>query len=636
MNSSMSEQYYRNGTAIFVLLTISHWNFNALTFAMGDPGTCLDKNGEGPFMFEVLPGYGWDNLVNENRGAVVHFNYLKCKTTEDRRYLIPDELVTFPIKASQLHVVSNVFDHWSKYMYESDMALSINISPSVGNHEDSITASFSPEYEQIKKSQLKDNSFTTKVMAKFVRYTARLVPDPQLDQSFRDRLLKIADHIQQNRNQSAKYESELLVRDFGTHVITSVDAGGSIAKVDQVDSALRTNTTINNVKIKFLARISLYEMLNLDINDVRFSYTYTTEDVEKYEKNVKSTNTIVHGGQPMNPENFQLNKWINAIENDLVAVDRKGFPLDYFISTTTLPQLSENLVQKIVESVQNAILSYFQHNTYRGCTNPGAPNFSESSNLDDGTCQEQFSNLSFGGVYQKCSFKGNLIDNENLCDTLVTKNPKTQALMCPTGFEKVLLYKGTKTKTGPKCHKCWIFFTCCEDNQNTCSAEYTSYWCQAKAESNVQKESGFLFGGLYSDKTHNLVTQEKTCPQYFNSVVLASNINICISDFYKIGRKSAMLFGGFFSCQNGNPLIAGIKSCPAGFHYHLAAVENDCGIFYCVKAGQGSDIKLPRVRFPPFTDVPPTTEQQTVWTYYIKNYTVNIAVLEFSMFFFLD
>lgn len=181
MNSSMPEQYYRNGKAIFDLLTISHWNFNALTFAMGDPGTCLDKNGEGPFMFEVLPGYGWDNLVNENRGAVVHFNYLKCKTTEDRRYLIPDELVTFPIKASQLHVVSNVFDHWSKYMYESDMALSINISPSVGNHEDSITASFSPEYEHIKKSQLKDNSFTTKVMAKFVRYTARLVPDPQLD-----------------------------------------------------------------------------------------------------------------------------------------------------------------------------------------------------------------------------------------------------------------------------------------------------------------------------------------------------------------------------------------------------------------------------------------------------------------------
>lgn len=114
MNSSMSEQYYRNGKAIFVLLTISHWNFNALIFAMGDPGTCLDKNGEGPFMFEVLPGYGWDNLMNENRGAVVHFNYLKCKTTEDRRYLIPDELVTFPIKASQLHVVSNVFDHWSK------------------------------------------------------------------------------------------------------------------------------------------------------------------------------------------------------------------------------------------------------------------------------------------------------------------------------------------------------------------------------------------------------------------------------------------------------------------------------------------------------------------------------------------
>lgn len=191
---------------------------------------------------------------------------------------------------------------------------------------------------------------------------------------------------------------------------------------------------------------------------------------------IKNSDIRTYGGPPLNPENFTLTKWTETIGNDLVAIDRNGFPIDYVISTTTLSELSDSLVEEIVQSVRNAISSYFNHNTFSGCTNPDAPNFSKISNLDDSSCHEPLTNLSFGGVYQVCHFEGKLIKNENLCDKLATKNPHTQELACPDGFEKVLLHYriANKAQQEHQCNKCWVFFHCCHDQSYYASATYTS------------------------------------------------------------------------------------------------------------------------------------------------------------------
>ncbi|XP_061179323.1 macrophage-expressed gene 1 protein-like [Saccostrea echinata] len=589
--------------ALCVVAILFHSTESLQNYSVGDPQACNIGNGNENFMFEVLPGFGWDNLVNENRGVVVNFNYSKCKTTEDRKYLIPDGVVTIPIKKSQLNIFSKVYDHWSQY--ESDTAFSINVGGSASIAGIKIAASLSTEYEHIKKHQLEDKSFTTKVQARFVRYTAIVLPDLQLDRSFRKRLLKIANHIQHNRKLSTKYESELLVRDFGTHVLTSVDAGASIVKVDQVDSSLRSDTEIDKVQIGFAASVSFFGIASIN---TKTQYSHSKTTIEKYMKSIKNSDIRAYGGPPLSPENFTLSKWTTAIGNDLVAVDRNGFPLDYVISTASLPELSESLVEEIVQSVRSAISSYFLHNTYPGCTNPDAPNFSKISNLDDGTCHAPLTNLSFGGVFQECIFKGALINNENLCDKITTKNSQTQDFKCPVEFEKVVLFKGKtdKAQHEHKCHKCWLFFTCCHDQSYYGLATYTSYWCRAKPNTPVQENSGFLFGGLYSDRTSNFVTQSKSCPQYYNPMTIASNIRVCISDDYELGAKSAVPFGGFYSCQHGNPLVDGkyTKSCPKGFSNHLATVDNNCEIQYCVRTSQLSELKFPTVQLPPFIGIP--------------------------------
>lgn len=84
-------------------------------------------------------------------------------------------------------------------------------------------------------------------------------------------------------------------------------------------------------------------------------------------------------------------------------------------------------------------------------------------------------------------------------------------------------------------------------------------------------------------------------------MLIASNVRICISDDYELGAKFGVPFGGFYSCQHSNPLVDGHmnKVCPKGFSNHLATIEKDCEIQYCVRTGQLSGLK-----FPTFSDVP--------------------------------
>ena len=89
-------------------------------------------------------------------------------------------------------------------------------------------------------------------------------------------------------------------------------------------------------------------------------------------------------------------------------------------------------------------------------------------------------------------------------------------------------------------------------------------------------------------------------------MTIASNIRICISDDYQLGAKSAVPFGGFYSCEQGNPLANENfnRSCPNGFSNHLATIDNGCEIEYCIRLGLLSDLKFPTVHLPPFFETP--------------------------------
>ena len=304
-------------------------------------------------------------------------------------------------------------------------------------------------------------------------------------------------------------------------------------------------------------------------------------------------------------------------------MDRSGDPIYYLITQSNLPDVPENTVFEVYDHVKRAVEAYYEHNTFRGCTTEDAPNFNYQANVDDGTCKPPKTNFTFGGVYQTCQNSG----KDNLCDKMTQTNPQTGQFSCPNGYESSPLQSGTKqsSRSERKCHRCWLVAHCCHTETYNSHASYTAYWCAATG--NVSQNSGFLFGGVYTDQVDNILTQSKSCPLKFYPLKLLKNLYVCVSDDYEFGMQYSAPFAGFYSCNAGNPLALkersnllqssmlntymlqqGVESypqtCPEGYSQHLAVVDSGCSIHYCVKTGALTPGGLPIVQRPPFMDAP--------------------------------
>lgn len=322
--------------------------------------------------------------------------------------------------------------------------------------------------------------------------------------------------------------------------------------------------------------------------------------------------------------------WSESIQNELIALDRSGDPIYYAVTENNLPDIPSSLVYDVFDYVRAAVELYYEYNTYRGCTNEDAPNFSFSANVDDGSCKQPKTNFTFGGVYQTCTGSGYV----DLCKGSSQKNPQTGSFNCPTGYEAVPLQSGSYSSHEQRreCHSCWLFFHCCKTYTVRAYAKYEAYWCAATGQ--VKQDSGFLFGGLFTSKTSNVMTQSQSCPaEYYPLKLLGAKdfLVVCVSDDYELGYRYSLPFAGFFSCNSGNPLAfkeksdllkssrqksmlheymsnSGVeaypKNCPDGYSQHLAIKDNDCSIHYCVKSGALSGHGLPIVKRPPFMEAP--------------------------------
>ncbi|XP_013420684.1 macrophage-expressed gene 1 protein-like [Lingula anatina] len=578
-------------------------------FEYGDPPNCPQQT-----MLEVIPLNGWDNLRNVDMGPIMVLNYSKCRITQDRKFMIPDNTYAIPLKKSNVEMTSELYTHFLNYTDVTSS--SINLEAHAWWTFGSISGSFSRSYQNSKMHSTEDKSVLSRAQLRYVLYKIHSQPDPQLHPNFKDRLLEIASYIQKGDKDSVTYLSELLVRDYGTHFVTGIDAGGAIIQEDHLDSSYVKNMDHDLSTIKASASASLFGLIGAS-----GSYTHTVkhDQLEKYLRSRVSFHIKTLGGPPFR-SNFTLDQWVDDLQNNLVAVDRKGDPLYYIITTGTLPELPLDTVRDLADSVQKAVESYYLYNVYRGCTSVDSPNFSYIANFDDNTCVNPSTNFTFGSVYQTCS--------GGLCspgDSLV--NQKTGTYSCPPQYTAVLLDEGKLHRCHQECNH-FLFITYgCHDVCN--DRNYQIYWCAATGE--VEQESGFLFGGTYTAHADNPLTQGKSCPVHFTALKLGVPlpIYICVSDDYELGFRYAIPFAGFFSCSSGNPLaisphtpylhnrsVVGAtlgsaaitplwpKRCPHGYSQHLLAINEGCEMNYCVKAHALTPNALPIIRRPPFQSKP--------------------------------
>ena len=123
---------------------------------------------------------------------------------------------------------------------------SINLDASFFSY---VSGKFSTGYMSTKSHQVNDKAKTTRVQVRHKLYTIKLQPGAQLHPIFKSRLFDIAANLQNNNSEYASYLAELIVRDYGTHFVTSMDAGALLAQVDHISSSYTQNTQNSSTKI---------------------------------------------------------------------------------------------------------------------------------------------------------------------------------------------------------------------------------------------------------------------------------------------------------------------------------------------------------------------------------------------------
>uniref|UniRef100_A0A1A8J078 Macrophage-expressed gene 1 protein n=1 Tax=Nothobranchius kuhntae TaxID=321403 RepID=A0A1A8J078_NOTKU len=560
---------------------------------------------------EVLPGGGWDNLRNMDMGRVMNLSYFQCQTTEDGLYLIPDEVFVIPQKETGVETNSEIISSWLEQ--KSTTAHSINADISFLKV---LNGKFSTENTRMKSHQVKDSSTTTRVQVRNFMYTVKAYPDFVLDSRFAQQVKDIADAIENNQTRNADYLAEKMVLDYGTHVITSVDAGASLVQEDYLRSSYVSQSASDSSTVKAQAGFNFFDKLKFDISS---ESSQQSTELKTYQSNIIYSLIQSHGGVPFYP-GITLPKWQESTRNNLVAIDRSGFPLHYFINKNTLTDLPEPTVGKVAVRVSQAIERYYKINTRPGCVDVGSENFNFQANIDDNSCEGPATNLSFGGIYQTCSKIS--LDAGPLCDKLAQKNPDTGEFTCRGPYTPTLLRSETRQEgySQNECytdsHSCgflWLdtcYTTHCQDLYHVRSARIDTYWCSLNGK--APDNSGYLFGGIYSPSLRNPITNTKSCPANFIAVkFLSDGQMLCMSNDYEMGTRYAVPFGGLFSCEAANPLARNQHMCPPKFSQHLATVSDGCEILYCVQSGLFTGGELLPIRLPPFTKPPLMSMQAT-------------------------
>ncbi|XP_071951120.1 macrophage-expressed gene 1 protein-like [Antedon mediterranea] len=597
--------------------------------------------------FETLPGTGFDNLRNEDMGQVVLNSYEKCRTTNDRKYIVPDDVTIIPIKHSKAEVFSELYEHW--YNYTSTTSNSINAGASLFGI---ISGSFSDENEFVKTQQVYDQSSTTRVQVRHHLYKAR-TDNPILHPTFKSRVMDICANFQNNDTRMARYLTQKLIRDYGTHVVTVVDVGGVYLQLDQIKNTFVNNFYLNKHTVRAAASFSFWEISA----GGGFSSSSSQTMNEYYRTNRTDSKFETHGGDPYRV-NQTINEWQDGLPNNLVAINKYGDPLNYVVTPETLPDIPGPTVTHVSKLIYKEIKRYYDVNTHKGCIDMDSENFNFRANTDDGSCIAPYNNYTFGGVYQTCEMKPGS-NAGDMCPGLSQKNPLTGDYTCQSGYEAVQLNAGEEHHTASRqeCHRHCILFIFCHTSCGTIylssTAFYNTFWCVATGP--VPADTGYLFGGVYTSTMPNPLTETQACPNTFYPLRMGSDLFVCVNDDYELGYRYSVPFAGFFSCSAGNPLSLDGKTtyasdsiskepvnnlamflkeggpsswpqrCPSGYSQHLAAIDNDCRIDFCVKANALSGLGLPKINRPPYTRKP-NRNPNTTETWYVVGTQSNVWV----------
>ena len=604
--------FWRTAVLAALLFVVRCAAENQLAAPTGDVRNCPTTSPIFPsdplYRMEVLPGAGFDALRSLDMGQVHSYNYSQCRVSNDGRYLLPDNVFLVPLLKSHVQVFSELIDHWDEYTSTTSTTVTLE-----AGFMSLVSGKFSDEYLSVKSHMYNDRSVATRVQIRNDLYKVKLQPNSELHPTFKSRLFEIAANIQNNNKEFAHYLAELTVREYGTHYITTMDAGAVLSQMDYIKSTAMDESDFTKKDITASASANFLGKFSFGAS---FQHSDITNHTQRFVDNRTYSEVYSWGGPPFGP-NMTVNDWEDGVPNAMVAIDRSGDPLHYAITPTALPEIPESTVYDVAHFIFQAITRYYKVNTRHGCTDMESANFDFQANVDDKSCKPPNTNFTFGGIYQVCSYASD--QYEDLCnggpEPMRQANPLTGDTSCREPYVSVLLHSGQYSHTFRQqvCQKhCSWFGLKCHENcylqPYTTTVNYEAYWCVAPGH--TAQNSGYLFGGFYTSSAANPFLGTKSCPRYYTPLHFGEDMHICVSDDYELGFPFSIPFAGFESCTTGNPLAATNPSmdnpsswphaCPVGFSQHMVAVDENCEINFCIKAGSFNQLRTIPPRIPPY------------------------------------
>lgn len=456
-----------------------------------------------------------------------------------------------------------------------------------------------------------------------------------LSPELKSRLDEILIVLKENNHDKVDLLAEFVVGDFGTHAIAAIEAGGIIAKEDFIFKSYVDSFSGQKHEITAQASGSFFGSFNIK---GRYNQISEVNVTTNYIKNTVSSHVSSFGGTFFKP-NMSVDDWIDTVKDNLVSIDKTGIPLEYLITPESFPGESLDDLSVLEKEISDAIARYVCYNRIEGCTNAESENFDYSANVEK-ACTDAYNNYTFGGIYQTCK-----VDEPfwpfipSVPCQLNQKNFATGDYTCPVNYAPVLLKTGSVQVPyqfrDEECHSSWIFFEHCNKIYRSAYSKqyYETYWCSAIEGVPIALNSGIMFGGVFTSKVDNPFTHGQSCPPSFLQIKILEDLSVCVSVDYEVGHKFSVKLGGFFSCENGNPLVDILKqqrnqnrltsdsstfligefnsvtdsqykkSCPSGYTQHTAVVLDDCYVMYCIEAGAFGTHYAKQIILPPFRNI---------------------------------
>lgn len=441
----------------------------------------------------------------------------------DGKWYIPCGITVNPILTTNLDMHS--YSYTKSTDYNFDGTDKVDFSASAGFGKFSAKASYSSASENyIQTTSNDDVTFVaSEVEMKLYSITTNMMTAP-LGPEFTDYINVLSSKLAVNDTTGYVYWLGEFISNIKYAVVTQVITGGRLMQKQYVKNTYYQNTDKTTIENSASASASFGSLFSAQASR---NWGVTTSDVNTFKSASSDISSYSIGGPYI--QGMIIPQWQTNVESNPGILGYTLSKTSFWINSNFFPVLPPIHVQKIYNDYEFYWTSYINNNSYLGCTDQLAINFTLTATVDTPTCVYDFvTGSTFGGIFITShpeSGNENCVGGNGLM--------KHNECACPTGSTMTCTFSGFFGEAFQVC---------------TCYAP-------------IGQRNFPAFGGAYSSTTANPITGLANCPngtQPMNNGV----ITICVGN---VSDASYNYGGTYYNNPSGcvtNPYTSACTCAP--------------------------------------------------------------------------